>query len=200
MDKKEPLRSCIVTRQSGDKNDLIRFVLGPENCVIPDIREKLPGRGVWVTNSKQMVQEAQKRKLFASGFKQKVQTTGTIGDDVENLLLDNIQNSLSMARKAGLVITGFSKVDSLARKGGIQILFHAKDGKLDGLNKIKSALIACHLAGGYENGLPNPFTALSSARLDTALGMSNLVHVALSKGGMSKNLKKQIARFDKYCL
>jgi predicted RNA-binding protein YlxR (DUF448 family) len=199
MVKKEQIRTCIVTRKSGGKEDLIRFVIGPDENVVADIREKLPGRGVWVTNSKKIVQQACERNLFAAGFKQKVKVDGAIWRNIEDLLLDNIQRGLSMAKKSGLVITGFSKVESLARRGDVKILFHACDGKQDGVAKIKSALIACKAVGGYEYGLPQPFTRLSSARLDAALGMSNAVHVALVSGGASGSLKKQIRRFDNYC-
>jgi predicted RNA-binding protein YlxR (DUF448 family) len=199
MVKKEQIRTCIVTRKSGGKEELIRFVIGPDEIVIPDIMEKLPGRGVWVTNSKEIVQQAYKRKLFAAGFKQRVNVDGIISRNIEDLLLDNVKRGLSMAKKSGLVIAGFSKVESLARRGEIQILFHACDGKNDGLAKIKSALIACQAGGGYENGLPQPFTGLSSARLDAALGMSNSVHVALVGGGATGSLKKQIRRFNNYC-
>jgi predicted RNA-binding protein YlxR (DUF448 family) len=44
-----PERTCIVTRAKGLPEDMIRFVVGPGAIVVPDIRRKLPGRGVWVT-------------------------------------------------------------------------------------------------------------------------------------------------------
>ncbi len=76
--KKEQTRTCIVTRQNGNKDELIRFVIGPDQTVIPDIKGKLPGRGVWVTNCKQAVQKAYERKMFAAGFKQKVNVGSNI--------------------------------------------------------------------------------------------------------------------------
>ncbi len=199
MAKKEQARTCIVTRIAGDKDDLIRFVLGPEQDVVPDLKGKLPGRGVWVTNSRQAVQKAYERKLFAAGFKQKVNVVSDISKNIEDLLLENIERGLSMAKKSGLVITGFSKVESAARKGNVEVLFHAGDGKQDGLAKIRSALIAGKLAGGYEKGMPGAFSGLSSARLDKALGTGNSVHVALIKGGATRSLKMQIRKLDKYC-
>ncbi len=197
--KKEQTRTCIVTRQNGNKDELIRFVIGPDQTVIPDIKGKLPGRGVWVTNCKQAVQKAYERKMFAAGFKQKVNVGSNIYQIIEELLIENIRNGLSIAKKSGTVVTGFSKVESLARKGQIRVLFHACDGKEDGAGKIKSALVAGQLAGGYEKGLPQAFSRFDSATLDAALGMSNLVHVALTRGGATSSLKMQIRRLDSYC-
>jgi predicted RNA-binding protein YlxR (DUF448 family) len=197
--KKEQTRTCIVTRKSSNKDELVRFVIGPDQTVIPDIKGKLPGRGVWVTNSKQIVQIAYERKMFAAGFKQKVNVGSDISQIIEDLLLESIRNGLSIAKKSGTVVTGFSKVESLARRGDIRVLFHASDGKKDGSGKIISALVAGQLAGSYEKGLPLAFSRFNSATLDMALGMSNLVHVALTKGGATSSLKMQIRRLDNYC-
>lgn len=199
MVKKEQIRTCIVTRESGKKDELIRFVIGPDDAVIADINCKLPGRGVWVKNSRQAVQKAVERKLFAAGFKQKVNVNDDISQNIESLLIEHIRHGLSIAKKTGTVVTGFSKVESLARNGEVRVLFHAEDGKEDGAGKIKSALIAGQNAGGYQKGLPLAFNRFNSATLDSTLGMSNLVHVALTKGGATSRLKMQIRRFDIYC-
>ena len=198
MVKKEQSRTCIVTRESGKRDELIRFVIGPEENVVPDIKQKLPGRGVWVTNSRQAVQKAYERNLFAAGFKKKVNVSSEISQNIDDLMVDNIHRGLSMAKKSGLVITGFSKVEALARKGEVNVLFHARDGKEDGLSKIESALFAANLAGHYKKGIPKAFTVLGAGQLDIALGMSNTVHVALIKGGASSNLKIQIRKLDEY--
>ena len=49
--------------------ELIRFVLGPDGTVVPDIRAKLPGRGVWVTARAELVREAVGRQAFSRGLK-----------------------------------------------------------------------------------------------------------------------------------
>jgi len=199
MVKKEQTRTCIVTRESVKKDELIRFVIGPDHTVVADVKCKLPGRGVWISNSKLSVQKAFERKLFAAGFKQNVKVSSDISQSIENMLLENIRHGLSIAKKAGNVVTGFSKVESLARNGEIRVLFHASDGKEDGSGKIKSALIAGQLAGGYQKGLPFAFNRFNSAALDSALGMNNSVHIALTKGGATSSLKMQIRRLDNYC-
>lgn len=203
MVKKEQTRTCIVTRKAGTKDELIRFVLGPEQEVVADIRGKLPGRGVWVTNSRQAVEKAVAKNLFSAGFKQKVTVSAEISKNVENMLIDAIEQGLSMAKKSGLVITGFSKVDAAARRGDIEVLVHASDGREDGLAKVNSALKAGQWLLSEEGDdikMPRVFNRLSSARLDKALGTSNAVHVALIKGGVTRGLKKQIEKLDNYCL
>ncbi|MCF6321275.1 MAG: RNA-binding protein [Rhizobiaceae bacterium] len=199
MTKKEKTRTCIVTRKAMNCDEMIRFVVGPQDEVVADLKQKLPGRGVWVINSRQAVQSAIERKLFAAGFKKKVNVTVEILAVIEGLLLAKVAHGLSMAKKSGLVITGFAKVSALARNGDTKILFHASDGRDDGVGKIKSALVACQSNGGYNKGLPPIFNALSSSQLDVALGMSNSVHVALIQGGATRSVKKQISRFETYC-
>ena len=110
MVKKEQTRTCIVTRKAGTKDELIRFVLGPEQEVVADIREKLPGRGVWVTNSRQAVEKAVTKNLFSAGFKQKVRVSADIVKNVEDLLIDAIEQGLSMAKKSGRLRTKTSSV------------------------------------------------------------------------------------------
>jgi len=199
MAKKERTRTCIVTRKAMNCDNMIRFVVAPDGEIVADLKEHLPGRGVWISNSRQLVQKACERNLFAVGFKQKVNAGIEILQSIESRMLENVQRGLSMAKKSGLVLTGFAKVDALARKGDVNVLFHAADGSDDGAAKIRSALVACQRRGGYEAGLPKIFTALSSTRLDKALGMGNSVHVALIEAGATLSLKKQIARFEKYC-
>jgi len=197
--KKENKRTCIVTSQSTYKDELIRFVLGPDDLVVPDLKEKLPGRGVWVMNDKSIVQKAMDNNKFAAGFRQKVNVKEQMAFDIEELLLTGIVNGLSIAKKSGLVITGFSKVDALARRGDAKLVFHASDGREDGVGKIKSALLAGQLAGSNKKKTREPFVRLTSQLLDKALGTSNAVHVALITGGATASLKAQIVRMEKYC-
>ncbi len=199
MAKKEQKRTCIVTRDLMNCDEMIRFVIAPQGEVVVDLKEKLPGRGVWVTNSRQVIQSAIDRKLFAAGFKQKVSVSTDILQAIEKLMLAKISNGLSMAKKSGLVITGFAKVSALARAGDVKILLHASDGRDDGVAKIRSALVSCQSNDGYKKGLPQIFDRLGSAQLDVALGMSNSVHVALTQGGATRSLKKQITRLENYC-
>ena len=84
----EPERTCIVTRAALPAAELIRFVLGPDDRVFADLKHKLPGRGVWVTARRDLVQEAVKRRLFARAFKAEVKVGATLADDIAASLRD----------------------------------------------------------------------------------------------------------------
>ncbi len=107
----EPERTCIVTRAALPAAGLIRFVLGPDNAVYADLKHKLPGRGVWVTARRDLVQEAVKRRLFARAFKAEVTVSPTLADDIAASLREDLRQGLSLANKAGTVLTGFAKLE-----------------------------------------------------------------------------------------
>src|SRR6266404_7188780 len=104
-------RMCAVTRQVRPIDELIRFVVSPSGEVIPDLKRKLPGRGLWVSASRQAVAEAARRNQFSKGFKRDVHVAPTLAADTENLLVRGVIEALAMAAKAGQVIAVFSKVE-----------------------------------------------------------------------------------------
>src|ERR1700734_4011754 len=104
-------RMCAVTRQVRPIDELIRFVVAPSGEVIPDLKRKLPGRGLWVSASRQAVAEAARRNQFGKGFKRDVLTTAKLADDTEALLVRGVTDALAMAAKARQVVSGFSKVE-----------------------------------------------------------------------------------------
>ncbi|MGH6819482.1 MAG: DUF448 domain-containing protein, partial [Methylocella sp.] len=120
-----PERTCIVTRAKGLPEDMIRFVVGPGAIVVPDIRRKLPGRGVWVTAQAGHVAEAVKRQVFSRGFKIKVVASESLAAEIEALLTKDCLQALSLASKAGQVVSGFAKVEQAIVSGAIAGLVHA---------------------------------------------------------------------------
>jgi predicted RNA-binding protein YlxR (DUF448 family) len=103
-EEKGPERTCIVTRQKGDPSELIRFVLGPDNCIVPDIRARLPGRGAWVTGTAATVELAVKRKAFTRSFKQEVRFASPLVEQIDQLLERDALQALAFANKAGQVV------------------------------------------------------------------------------------------------
>jgi len=188
-DKSATLRMCAVSREQKPIDALIRFVVSPAGEVVPDVKRKLPGRGLWVSASREVVAEAVKRHQFSKGFKRDVRAAATLALDTENLLVQSAVEALAMAAKAGQVVAGLAKVEGAltARPGGaaMQALIHAADGASDGIRKLNA--LARQNAG---NGAGTPefpiITALRSAELDLALGRSNVVHAALLAGPASK--------------
>src|ERR1700674_2928921 len=77
-DRSARSRMCAVTRQVRPIGELIRFVVAPAGEVIPDLKRKLPGRGLWVSASRQTVAEAVRRHQFSKGFKREVRVAPTL--------------------------------------------------------------------------------------------------------------------------
>jgi uncharacterized protein len=184
-DRSATVRMCAVSRQVRPIDELIRFVVAPSGEVVPDLKRKLPGRGLWVSASRQAVAEAARRNQFGKGFKRDVRGTPTLAADTEALLVRSVIEALAMAAKAGQVISGFSKVEGALGQRQVQALIHASDGAADGIRKLDA--VARQNAGiGDESSEFPVVTALTSEQLDLALGRSNVIHAALLAGSASK--------------
>ncbi|KRR00709.1 RNA-binding protein [Bradyrhizobium valentinum] len=184
-DKSATMRMCAVSREVRPIDELIRFVVSPQGEVIPDLKRKLPGRGLWVRASRQTVAEAARRHQFKRGFKRDVRVATTLPADTEALLERSCTEALAMAAKAGQVISGFAKVQGLLEQGKAEALIHASDGAADGIRKLDA--IAGQRGGNSGESRDLPIvTALTSAQLDLALGRSNVIHAALLAGPASK--------------
>jgi len=179
-------RMCAVSRQVKPTGELIRFVVSPAGEVIADVKGKLPGRGLWLTASRRVVAEAIRRHQFGRGFKRDVRVAPTLAADTEKLLARSAIEALAMAAKAGLVISGFAKVEGLLRQrqGGIAALIHAADGASDGIRKL-DALIPQKRGNKGESAEFPVITALTSTELDLALGRANVIHAAVLAGPAS---------------
>src|ERR1700738_790113 len=109
-DRSATMRMCAVTREVRPIDELIRFVVSPQGEVIPDLKRKLPGRGLWVSASHRAVAEAVRRNQFSKGFKRDLRVAPTLVADTEALLVRSVIEALAMAAKAGQAVSGFSKV------------------------------------------------------------------------------------------
>jgi len=188
-EKSATVRMCAVSREQRPIDELIRFVVSPQGEVVPDIKRKLPGRGMWVAASRQTVAEAVRRHQFSKGFKREVRVAVTLAADTEALLARSVTEALAIAAKAGQVISGFAKVEaalqSRASRATVGALLHASDGAEDGIRKL-DALARRNAENGGESPDFPIITALASAELDLALGRSNVVHAALLAGPASR--------------
>ena len=187
-------RQCLVTRDVLPKSKMVRFVLAPDDTVVPDLKMRLPGRGVWVTARHETVAQAAEKGLFARGFKQKVGPCDGLADLVAEQMEKGCLASLSMTRKAGQIITGFAKVEKALMKRGVIGLVHASDAADDGRNKLAQAV---RRAYGSDREMP-AIRRFSAETLSTALGQGNVVHAALMAGSASQSLLKQVAALDAY--
>src|SRR5881398_2266931 len=130
-DRSATVRMCAVSREVRPIDELIRFVVSPQGEVVADLKRKLPGRGLWVSASRQAVAEAVRRRQFSKGFKREVRVWPTLETDTEALLARGAVDALAMAAKAGQVISGFGKVEDALRSrtahSSIAALIHASD-------------------------------------------------------------------------
>ena len=184
-DRSATARMCAVSREVRPIDELIRFVVSPEGVVVPDLKRKLPGRGLWVSASRRAVAEAVRRNQFSRGFKRDVRAAKTLPEDTENLLVRAVIEALAMAAKAGQVVSGFGKVEDALGQSQIAALLHASDGAADGIRKLDA--IARQRDGNIGKSPDFPIlSVLNSAELDLALGRSNVIHAALLAGPASK--------------
>jgi predicted RNA-binding protein YlxR (DUF448 family) len=188
-DRSATVRMCAVTRQVRPIDELIRFVVSPQSEVVPDLKRKLPGRGLWISASRQAVAEAVRRNQFGKGFRREIRPAATLAADTEALLVRSAVEALAMAAKAGQVVSGFGKVEDALRQrqaqAQIQALIHASDGAADGIRKLDGLVRQNPGINDESNQLP-VVTALTSEQLDLALGRSNVIHAALLAGPASK--------------
>jgi predicted RNA-binding protein YlxR (DUF448 family) len=174
-------RYCAVTRSVKPVTEMIRFVAGPDG-VVPDLKRRLPGRGVWVTASRAVLSDAVRRKVFARPFGQEARVPTDLAALTERLLERAALDALAIAAKAGLMVTGFSKVEAALAGEDAAALIHAADAAPDGVRKLTGAASRRDEHSGI--GLPIIQT-FKSAQLDLASGRSNVVHAALLAGRAS---------------
>jgi len=179
-----PTRTCIVTREALPQERLIRFVAAPDGTVVPDLRRRLPGRGVWVKADAAHLRIAEKKRLFARGFEAAVRVEPGLADRVASLLREAALNAVSLARKAGELVIGFTKVDNALREGHVAALIHAADAASDGVAKLDA--VARRTAAVTGRDMPR-IRIFPSQELDLALGRSNVIHAALLAGPAGDN-------------
>ena len=162
---------------------MVRFALSPEGVVTPDLAERLPGRGVWVTADRALLARAAKKNLFARGFRAPARVPEGLADIVEAGLARRAVEALGLARKAGLATAGFDKVRARLRAGPVAALLEAADGSEQGRAKLRP------LAGGAP-----VLAALTSQELGLAFGREFVIHASLDAGGASDRVVREAQR------
>ena len=190
---------CAVTRTVRPIDELIRFVVSPSGEAIPDLKRKLPGRGMWVSASHKAVSEAARRHLFGKCFKRNVLVSPSLALDTENLLVRSAVEALAMAAKAGLVVSGFTKVETALEQRQARALIHAADGAADGIRKLDAILGQTARYTDEPHQFP-VIDVLTSAQLDLALGRSNVIHAALLAGPAGKTFLSRCQTLVQYRL
>ena len=175
-------RRCIVTGEVREEAQLIRFVVSPDGDVVPDIAAKLPGRGIWVSADRAMLEQAITKNLFSKAAKANVKAAAGLVGLVEKQIVQRMIGDLGMARRSGALVTGFDNVArALDSKPVPGLLIEASDGAADGRRKV--------LGMAKSRGLDLPvLDSLSNAELSLALGKENVIHAALKAGALAERL------------
>lgn len=181
-DRDESERRCIVTGDVQPKAGLIRFVLGPDGLIYPDVVGKLPGRGIWVTADRGTIETAMKKGLFARGAKAPAKTPENLVEMVEQALAARVVELISLERKAGKAVVGFEKVKGWLAEGRAKVLLQASDGSDRGKGKLWTP------EGGRW------FGCLTSQELGLAFGRDRAIHGALAAGGLTPRVIEDASR------
>jgi predicted RNA-binding protein YlxR (DUF448 family) len=185
-------RMCVATRTVKPVADMIRFVVGPDGQAVPDLKGKLPGRGVWVTATEDALGDAIKRKALARGFKREVRFAADLVTRTGQLLESATLDALAIAGKAGLVASGFTKVEMALAQENVVALVHAAEAAPDGVRKLDAALRRQPGKVAVVNGI------LASAQLDLVLGRPNVIHAALLAGPPSDTFLARLRRLERF--
>ncbi len=179
----EPERRCIVTRESRPRRGLIRFVIGPEDAVVPDLAERLPGRGIWVTADRRAVATAVSRNLFARVARRQVRVEPDLADVIEAGLVRRLVELIALARRAGEAVAGREKVVERLKAERAAVLIQAADGS----PREKAAL--------KPPGGPNTYVdCLTANELGVAFARDRVIHAALDGGGLAERVKGEALR------
>jgi uncharacterized protein len=174
---------------------MIRFVAGPGGAIAPDLARKLAGRGIWVTATRSAVEQAVARNAFAKSLKAQAKPDRGLPDLVDQMLLARLRQGLSFANKAGLVMIGFTKVETALEAGSVIGLIQAADAADDGVDRLQRKFRAIAEARG------RPALIVRHFRIDDlsmALGRSNVVHAALTEGGQARAFLRDSRRLERF--
>ena len=188
-------RTCIVTRQCLPAEEMIRFVAGPDDTIVADLKAKLPGRGCWVTARRDLVEKAAKKDMFSRALKRKVAVPPDLTENMDRQMVDALTGMMNLARKAGQIVLGATKTESAVRSGQAIAVFHAIDAAEDGVRKIAQARHARYSSG--ENAIPS-FRLLSAQEMSVISGEGNLIHLAVLAGQAGEGVVKRAKILDRY--
>ncbi|KQY13142.1 RNA-binding protein [Rhizobium sp. Root482] len=190
-------RMCIVTRQGGTPETLIRFVAGPEGRVVADLKKQLPGRGCWVSAERSVLEKAIARKLFNRALRADVTAGPELADEVDRLLVLQLAGMMNLARKAAQFVSGASKVEQAVRGLAALATFHAVDAAADGVRKIDQARKAMSFV--VEDGQEIPsYRFFTEAEMEGLLGQNAFIHACALAGQAGEGVVKRANMLERY--
>ena len=188
-------RLCIASRTVKPIGEMIRLVVAPDGTVVPDLKCKLPGRGIWVTATRDALTQAIKRKAIAASFKRDVRVDAGLAALTDQLLERAVLDALAICSKASLAVAGFAKVEAALARDPVVALLHASGAAPDGVRKLDAAM---HWRFGDDANRVRIVRDLSSDQLDLAFARPNVVHAALLTGSASDTFLARHARLTRF--
>ena len=197
LDVHVPERSCILTRRTAPREELIRLALGPDGQVAPDVRARAPGRGAWIGVGRKALDEANAKSKLKGALTRAFKTgdihvPADLGERIEAALRQQALDRLGLEARSGMLINGAERVETAARQGKVAQLIHAADAGEDGRKKLDQAW---RVGGGDSQGLVFP---VERTILSVALGRENVVHIALTDAAAARRVTHAIARWQAF--
>lgn len=180
--EKGPLRRCAVTRERLPKERMIRFVIGPDRTVVPDLAATLPGRGIWLSARGDVVETATTRGAFAKAARGSVILPPDLRSGLQAALARRVADHLGLARRAGQAVAGFARAREWLAVGRAALVVQARDGSLEERQRF---------LGGWDGPVVAP---LDAGRMGAVFGRQHVVHVAIAHGRLAETLKHEAAR------
>jgi uncharacterized protein len=188
LEETGPLRRCVVTRQRLPKERLIRFVVGPDRVMVPDLNADLPGRGMWLSASRDVLETARDKgglaRAFARAARGPVSVPADLPAMLEAALVRRIGDLLGLARRAGQAVAGYEKAREWLRSGRARLVLQASDG-----SEAEHARFLSGNAGRVAVVAPLP-----AAALGRMFGRDHVVHVAIAPGRLAERLHREADR------
>lgn len=183
------MRRCVATGQILPIGQMIRCVAGPDNALIADLSETLPGRGLWLSANRAALRMALAKNAFSRAARCKIQVADDFEQRTCELLARRTLQMLGFARKAGVAVCGRAKVDALARAGKIGVLLAASDGAPDGRGKLERLTRAAAPGAAY-------VSVLGAAELGLAFGREHVIHAAIAPGRLADRFLREANRLS----
>jgi uncharacterized protein len=178
-------RRCVVSGSTLPVSSLMRFVVGPGDCVVPDICATLPGRGMWLSADRNTVKTAQAQRHFSRAARQVVSVADDLVDQVESLLAQRCIDLIGLARRGGQAICGFEKVRGWLEEGGVGCLVIAEESAASGREKLV-----------FMSADAPVIRALTADEIGRAFGRERSVFAALKTGGLARKFVVDAERLN----
>jgi uncharacterized protein len=178
-------RRCIVSGEVLPKEALLRFVIGPDGSVVPDLDAKLPGRGLWLRAERDIIRTACAKGAFSRAARCEARAPSDLAGDVERLLRRRCLELIGLARRSGVLVAGFEAVRAFLSEETAGAVLAASDGAADGRGKIRALAPDVPIVDQFDG-----------QELGAALGRDHVVHAAVAKGRLAERIIREAARLS----